>query len=396
MNSLLELKTPCFIINEKKLKNNIVSFIAALNGTFNEGIVGYSVKTNSLPFLLNKALEFGCYAEVVSADEFRLAKKIGFPINKIIYNGPMKNKETFIEAIEGGAIVNIENFREIGWLKNANNLCDYNLGLRININYELIGVSDEPHAYSRFGFSYENGDVKRAMNLIEEYGFLVNGLHVHRTSASRKLQIYNRIASYVSNIVKELKVNLRYIDFGGGYFGDMPGKPNYSDYANTIKQNLDINIDQLTVIVEPGNGLIASPIDYVFSILDTKEIKGKLICSSNATRLDVDPFFHKTTYSYEVLTDGEASTKEKCQIITGATCLENDVLFKMYDSRKLLEGDKIKLECVGAYTMALTPNFINYLLIVYGTKDGHNYQVVRDKWQPEIIMMNSYLEDCDE
>ena len=396
MNSLLELKTPCFIINEKKLKNNIVSFIAALNGTFNEGIVGYSVKTNSLPFLLNKALEFGCYAEVVSADEFRLAKKIGFPINKIIYNGPMKNKETFIEAIEGGAIVNIENFREIGWLKNANNLCDYNLGLRININYELIGVSDEPHAYSRFGFSYENGDVKRAMNLIEEYGFLVNGLHVHRTSASRKLQIYNRIASYVSNIVKELKVNLRYIDFGGGYFGDMPGKPNYSDYANTIKQNLDINIDQLTVIVEPGNGLIASPIDYVFSILDTKEIKGKLICSSNATRLDVDPFFHKTTYSYEVLTDGEASTKEKCQIITGATCLENDVLFKMYDSRKLLEGDKIKLECVGAYTMALTPNFINYLPIVYGTKDGHNYQVVRDKWQPEIIMMNSYLEDCDE
>ena len=61
-----------------------------------------------------------------------------------------------------------------------------------------------------------------------------------------------------------------------------------------------------------------------------------------------------------------------------------------------MEGDKIKLECVGAYTMALTPNFINYLLIVYGTKDGHNYQVVRDKWQPEIIMMNSYLEDCDE
>ena len=392
MNEILELKTPCFIISEKKLKNNIDSFITALNDTFYKGIVGYSVKTNSLPFLLKKALEFGCYAEVVSADEFHLAKKVGFPVNKIIYNGLMKNKETFIEAIEGGAIVNIENFREIDWLKDVNNLCDYNLGLRININFELIGVEEEPYSYSRFGFSYENGDIIRAVNSIKEYGFLINGIHVHRTSTTRKLQIYNRMALYVSQIVKELKLDLRYIDFGGGYFGDMPGKPNYSDYASEIKRNLNINIDGLTVIVEPGNGLIASPVDYVFSILDTKEIQGKLICSTDATRLDVDPFFHKTKYSYELLTGADISSKEKCQIITGATCLENDVLFEINDNRKLFAGDKIRLKCVGAYTMALTPNFINYLPVVYKTKDGCSYQVVRDRWQPEIIMMNSYLE----
>lgn len=392
-SSILELKTPCFIVNEKKLKNNINSFITALNNNFYKGIVGYSVKTNSLPFLLKKALEFGCYAEVVSADEFCLAKKIGFPINNIIYNGPMKSKETFIEAIEGGAFVNIENFREIDWLKDVNSFCDYNIGLRVNINFELIGIEEEPHSYSRFGFSYENGDVIRAMNLIKEYGFSVNGLHVHRTSATRKLQIYNRIAFYVSQIVKELKLDLKYIDFGGGFFGDMPGKPNYNDYANEIKKELDINIDGLTVIVEPGNGLIASPVDYVFSILDTKEIQGKLVCSSDATRLDVDPFFHKTAYSYEFLMEEDISVKEKYQIITGATCLENDVLFEMNDSRKLFAGDKIRLKCVGAYTMALTPNFINYLPVVYGTKDGCSYQVIRERWQPEIIMMNSYLED---
>ena len=394
MKSLLELKTPCFIINENKLKNNVFSFIRALNETFYKGIVGYSVKTNSLPFLLKKALEFGCYAEVVSVDEFQLAKKVGFPVNKIIYNGPMKNKETFIEALEGGAIVNVENFREIDWLRDANNLNDYNLGLRININFELIGINDEPHSYSRFGFSYENGDVIRAINSIKKYGFSVNGLHVHRTSSSRKLQIYNRIALYVSNIVNELKLDLKYIDFGGGYFGDMPGKPNYNDYANEVKRNLDIDLEGVTVIMEPGNGLIASPIDYIFSILDTKEIRGKLVCSSDATRLDVDPFFHKSAYSYEFLTDGDyILPKEKRQLITGSTCLENDVLFEIIDSRRLFPGDKIKLKCVGAYTMALSPNFINYLATVYCTKDGCNYQIVRDKWQPEIIMMNSYLED---
>lgn len=396
MNSLVELKTPCFVINEKKFNNNIVSFMNALNDTFYKGIVGYSVKTNSLPYLLKKALEFGCYAEVVSADEFNLVKKIGFPINKIIYNGPMKNKETFIEAVEGGAIVNIENFREIDWLSEVENYDNYNIGLRININFKLVGVNDEQHCYSRFGFSFENGDVTRALNRIKEYGFLVNGLHVHRTSVSRELKIYNKIAVYVSNIVKDLKLNLKYIDFGGGYFGDLPGKPNYNDYVNEIKKSLDINIDVLTVIVEPGNGLIASPIDYVFSILDTKEIYGKLICSSDATRLDVDPFFHKIKYSYDLLTERDISLKEEYQIITGATCLENDILFEVKDSRKLFSGDKIKLKCVGAYTMALTPNFINFLPIIYETKDDSNYRVVREKWQPEIVLMNSYMEDCDE
>ena len=396
MNNIMDLKTPCFIINEYKLQNNISAFIKALNNTFNKGIVGYSVKTNSLPFVLKKALEFGCYAEVVSADEFLLAKRIGFPVSKIIYNGPMKSKETFIEAVEGGAIVNIENFREIEWLKDINNQSTYNLGVRVNINFNLIGVDEEPHSYSRFGFSYENGDVARAVNTINKYGFTVNGLHAHRTSTTRKILIYNKIAKYVSDIIKVLKLDLKYIDFGGGYFGDMPGKPSYYDYANEIKKTLSFNTDNLTVIVEPGNGLIASPVDYIFSILDTKEIHGKVVCSSDATRLDVDPFFHKESYNHELLGNNILQVKEECQIITGATCLENDILFELYNDRKLYAGDKIVLKCVGAYTMALTPNFINYLPIVYKTNDGCNFKVVRDKWQPDIIMMNSKLEDCYE
>lgn len=396
MNNIMDLNTPCFIINEYKLQNNISEFIKALGNIFYNGIVGYSVKTNSLPFILKKALDFGCYAEVVSADEFFLAKKNGFPVSKIIYNGPMKSKETFIEAVENGAIVNIENFREIEWLKDVNNQCNYNLGVRVNINFHLIGVDEEPHSYSRFGFSYENGDVARAINAITKYGFTVKGIHAHRTSTTRKTYIYKKIAQYVSAIIKDLKLDLKYIDFGGGYFGDMPGQPSYYDYVNEIKQNLSFNTDKLIVIVEPGNGIIASPVDYVFSILDTKEIQGKVICSSDATRLDVDPFFHKEIYNHELLVDDKLQIKEKCQLIAGATCLENDILFELDNERKLYAGDKIILKCVGAYTMALTPNFINYLPIVYATNDGCNFKVVRDKWQPDIIMMNSKLEDCYE
>lgn len=392
MDSIREFNTPCFIIDEAKLKNNIVSFENALNNVFNRGVVGYSIKTNSLPFLLEKVMEYGCYAEVVSADEYLLARKIGFPIHHIIYNGPMKNKETFIEAVEGGAVVNIENFREIDWLKEVNPKCNYNLGLRININFSLLGLDEEFHSYSRFGFSYENGDIEKAIKVIGNYGFRVNGIHAHRTSLSRELLVYKKIMHYISKIIADMKLELSYIDVGGGFFGDMPGKPSYYDYAIEIKHNLQIDTDNLIVIVEPGNGLIASPVDYVFSIIDTKEIQGKIVCSSDGTRLDVDPLFHKESYNYELLIDDLDMRKEKCQIITGSTCLENDILMELHESKKLKPGDKIVLKCVGAYTMSLTPNFINYLPTAYA-KNDYIYRVVRNKWNAEIIMMNSNMEE---
>ena len=56
------------------------------------------------------------YAEVVSYDEYNLVLKCGFDKSHIIYNGPMKDKASFIDALENGAIVNIETKRELDWL----------------------------------------------------------------------------------------------------------------------------------------------------------------------------------------------------------------------------------------------------------------------------------------
>ena len=392
MDNIQELLSPCFIINENKLKENIYNFRDALDSTFYKGILGYSVKTNSLPFILKKAKEYGCFAEVVSADEYILAKKVGFPISNIIYNGPMKTRETFIEALENGAYVNIENFREIEWLKQAHLRNDYNLGIRVNINFGVIGLLEEKNYDSRFGFSYENGDVEKALYEIKKYGLRVNGIHAHRTSSTRSLEVYNKAVKYISNIVNDMEVCLKYIDIGGGFFGDMPGKPGYYDYAREIKKELNVGNDNVIVIVEPGNALIASPIDYCFTILDCKKIQKKKICCSDATRLDVDPFFHKTSYWYSIEGDLDDRKEELQQVITGSTCLENDVLMTVKNEKNLMPGDRIIIKCVGAYTMALTPNFINYLPTVY-VKKGNKYEIVRKKGTIDNIMMNNEVED---
>ena len=116
MQRLRNLKTPCFILDKTELVKSICGFQSALRNCFSESLVGYSVKTNSLPYCLNVANEQGCYAEVVSSDEYELALLCGFSKDHIVYNGPMKSRESFLEAITNGAIVNIETHRELEWL----------------------------------------------------------------------------------------------------------------------------------------------------------------------------------------------------------------------------------------------------------------------------------------
>lgn len=81
------LPTPFFAIDVPALDENIEGLFAALAEHWPNGIVGYSVKTNSLPWLLRHVGAKGCLAEVVSADEYDWACLCGFSPDRIVYNG---------------------------------------------------------------------------------------------------------------------------------------------------------------------------------------------------------------------------------------------------------------------------------------------------------------------
>ena len=151
--------TPCFVFNEDDFANNLKNFHMVLNKYFTSSIIGYSFKTNSLPRLIQVAKENGCWAEVVSDDEFELAEELGFAKDKIIFNGPVKSKEFFIKAVLSGSIVNIDSRREIKWIKEMKSFEPLRIGIRVNFNLEaqLPGHTSTKDEGGRFGFCYENG-----------------------------------------------------------------------------------------------------------------------------------------------------------------------------------------------------------------------------------------------
>ena len=182
---LYDLKTPCFIFDEDEFGRGVNGFRDALQSEFGKVSIGYSVKTNSLPYAMRKAREHGCMAEVVSHDEYILARLCGYLPHEIIYNGPMKSKETFLEAVSGGAVVNLESWREFGWLGELPSDGQFNIGIRLNINISHVSPEDADgdDDNSRFGFSEESGEFAEALARLEVLpNVRIAGLHIHRTT----------------------------------------------------------------------------------------------------------------------------------------------------------------------------------------------------------------------
>ena len=77
------LTTPAYILDNEILEKSINSIKDSLFLNFKKSVLSYSLKTNSLPYILNKVMAANGYAEVVSKDEYELARLIGFNIDKV-------------------------------------------------------------------------------------------------------------------------------------------------------------------------------------------------------------------------------------------------------------------------------------------------------------------------
>lgn len=390
----MERKTPYYVIDQKSLDDNFEKLERALKKHWSNFIIGYSYKTNALPWIIRHFDRLGCYAEVVSEEEYRLAKLVGVKKGNLIYNGPIKTKETFLEAIRDGCIVNIDSEREIDWLDELPRK-NRVIGIRVNFDIERMcpGQSQCPEEGGRFGFCYENGEFSKAVTMLQEKGARVSGLHLHTSSKSRGLDIYRAIAMVACDIQKEFRLDLDYVDVGGGFFGGLPTKPQFDEYMALMADILNTQFDKgrTSLIIEPGMAVIGAPVRYVTTVIDVKDTQYNRFVVTDGSRTSIDPLMSKSSYFHSYERSADSSIVPK-QIICGYTCMEHDRLFEAIEEPALLPGDRIIYDKVGAYTMCLTPLFIKYFPDVYVERDGV-FIKVREAWRPEDYLMKSILEE---
>ena len=71
--------------------------------------------------------------------------------------------------------------------------------------------------------------------------------------------------------------------------------------------------------------------------------------------------------------------------VVGSTCMEKDIILHDVELNKIKAGDYVEINGVGAYTIALTPTFINYLAPILSIENGEKTLVRRKQMIEDII-----------
>lgn len=395
--------TPYYLMNGKTYLDNIQSFKEAFKRRYEKIIVGYSFKTNYVPALCQIAKDAGCYAEVVSSMEFQIAQTLGF--KNIIFNGPIKTDEALTAAIEADAIINVDSEYEIDFIcryKREHPECKPKIGLRINIRLTDIDGHSTIQCglrQGRFGFPYDI--LERNIYELKVAGIDIISLHGHTSSSDRAVNNYKIIVQQMLNVCKLFQLNdLQYFDIGGGFFGAAAegictsGKPKYEDYANTV---LDIvlsdewfNNYQPSIVIEPGSSVVSNVFEYVTKVYQNKQIGDVHFITVDGSVFDVKPTLHANNLPFSVARKEETEGEDICDIV-GSTCMEKDVILKGVPVPHVKHGDYIIMRGVGAYTICLTPTFINFLSPIL-CLEGDTIKVVRRRQNVNDVL-NIYRVD---
>jgi len=169
---------------------------------------------------------------------------------------------------------------------------------------------------------------------------------------------------------------------------DLTGKPTYDDYANEVLDSLLhnqwFNKIHPTIVIEPGASVVSNVFKYYTKVYELKQIGSKNFVVVDGTVFDVKPTMHKNNLPFTIV---HSRTEGECAIfdVVGSTCMEKDIILHDVELENMNPGDYIEIRGVGAYTISLTPTFINYLAPILCKKNG-DYQLVRRKQNIEDII----------
>lgn len=403
MTKQTDITAPFYRIKEKDLLYDIHLLRDSLTENWGNFIMGYSVKTNSLPWLLNYLKKQGFFAEVVSKTEYDLVHRLGFKGNQIIYNGPVKDKKVFETVLLSGGYVNLDSSYELEWMEDLSRLYPnrrFHVGLRVNCDIASLCPGEElaSEEGGRFGYCYENGILKAAVDRLNSLSNVkVGGLHLHSSTQSRTVQVYGALARMAVTIAREYQLSLKFIDMGGGYFGGRQDKPDYRDYFQEICRELSAYFrpEETLLIAEPGVSLISRATTFETKVLDSKDIRGRSFVVTNGSRVNLNPLVTRHVYPHHIEYCSDTDSREKlpCQWICGSTCMEYDRLFELTDQPRLIPGDKIIYDTAGGYTMCLSPLFIHYFPAVIIEKADGSLFTAREEWtNDEYLQKNKWNE----
>ncbi len=326
----------------------------------------YAIKANYNIPILKLIKKYGFGADCVSGNEIRIAKKIGFDMQKVVFAGVGKTDAEIIYGLKNDIFsFNSESIQEIEvidyWAKRFGKKA--NISLRINPNVDSL-----THKYlttgtkeNKFGINESNFEllISTLQNL---KNIEVIGLHFHIGSQILNLRIYEKLCSKANQINDYFFAkgfNIRHLNMGGGLGVDYqnPEDNSIADFEHFFEifaQNLRPKPHQ-TVHFELGRAIVAQSGNLITRVLYVKkgETKNFAVVDAGMTDL-IRPALYNSFHKIQNIRNSQNSDFYE---VVGPVCETSDFLGQNIFLPKTERGDLLIVKSTGAYGQVMNIHY---------------------------------------
>jgi len=327
----------------------------------------YAVKCNPDPTVLKLLASLGASFDCASKAEIKLILDLGVAPERIIFANPCK-QTSFIKYAKANQVkmMTFDNEPELHKIKQHHPNAE--LVLRIKV--------DDSKSLCKFGIKFGAcpSHAKGLLEVAKKLDLNVIGVSFHVGSGCYDASLFYeavKSARVVFDQAADLGFKLHLLDVGGGF-------PGYDDATISFEesaQELNLGFDEffpvesnVRIIAEPGRYFVASAYTSVCNITSVREV---FVEGSNSTEIDGYMYYlndgvygsfncilfdHHNPIPYALFGSEKTDASYRCSI-WGPTCDSIDCISKEAIMPKLVIGDWISFNNMGAYTIAAGSKF---------------------------------------
>ena len=340
--------TPLYVYDAEKIRAQYRK-LSQLDAT-----LFYAMKANYNPDILRVLLDAGAGIDAVSLGDVLLARKVGFPADRILYTANRTTDEE-TDAVHGmGVLCNLGSLSQLqrfGRRHPGARVCvRLNPMIRIGEHERVITAGEN----SKFGIPLTRLD--ELLAIVATHGLRVVGVHEHAGSGIPEAVEMMKGMENVLAVLDRFP-DLEFVDFGGGF--KVPYAPGEVELDHE-RMAAEINARfaalgqerELELRFEPGKYLVAEAGTLLVTVTDITTTPHKTLVGvdSGFPQL-IRPMFYGAYHRIENLSnpDGEVAVYD----VVGNICESGDNFATDRPLPAVREGDILAIRNAGAYCASM-------------------------------------------
>lgn len=351
--------TPCYIFSSTPMVTALEQLRSLERGLPVPVRHWLSFKTQPLPAMVEWWRAEGRPVEVVSEFELRAAQAAGFPPERILVNGPAKDR--WLPSLSTrGLRVHFDSRRELEALLPLARRDGWRVGIRCLTDEEHD--PEHPGHPTQFGFAPD--EAVEALRRLATVPVRFESIHFHLRTNVASAACYDRALSQIAAICRAAEVWLPYLDCGGGFppphVRDREGREVGRGFRlSAMRSVLNRAIGRFPglreVWLENGRFLSARTGVLVLRVIEVKERRGlrQVICDGGRT-------LHAlvSTWEQHALHPLEPRAGRRVPtVVCGPTCMAFDQLGQVHLPERLSVGEVLVWFEAGAYHLPWETRF---------------------------------------